>query len=622
MKFFIPLPTNRASTEKSKRKDASPARLGYRVICVVWSLALNLLLCAAVPASAAPPNLLKPINDSAAWEFPNFAEAKSTHVVERDTVLITITKPGTADWHIQASQKVSGIQEGHRYLLTVRLRANQTQPVLLFLTTTADFRHDVGLGVVVTATLDWQTFRQTFTAGNVTGRQCVFQMMLGGGAAGKVRIAEVQLTEIPDGDDAVGAQPSGKPTIAAGRAFRTDGSLDYRFDGSISRPVLENYLARAITESGLLSGQGNVADNIRMLKNISAKFAGRAVGLWGQEAYLPQTLATAKPIVQKVHEADADIILQAAAFEIVTRQVKRLPVSAKVFEEFGLPVEDRTFDYEAMLYKDGHLKNHWATDASVPDMSQRETRMWFFYLSMSYIDVGIEALHFGQVGLMDKNDPNHAHWQDMLTRVRRYAVKNARRHFVLCDAHVPNGGIMIGNQLLFDLHTFPLRIKAVQGKPQEGVLEVGYLDSLYGRSRGGVTPSGWRCEHLPYMVELDNWSASGKEGQYDSPDGNPIWVWGYDEISWFAHQSETNRNEWLRYAWRWVREHDPNGYLQMPGSRTLAAPVRGKNGNLHTYWANTLSRATPTGFNQEGTIKDIWTQDNPKAPAVSKQVSP
>src|SRR5688572_32348193 len=40
------------------------------------------------------------------------------------------------------------------------------------------------------------------------------------------------------------------------------------------------------------------------------------------------------------------------------------------------------------------------------------------FRSASYIDVGIEAIHFGQVGLMDKNDPGHAGWLDMLSRVR------------------------------------------------------------------------------------------------------------------------------------------------------------------------------------------------------------
>jgi hypothetical protein len=100
------------------------------------------------------------------------------------------------------------------------------------------------------------------------------------------------------------------------------------------------------------------------------------------------------------------------------------------------------------------------------------------------------------------------------------------------------------------------------------------------------------------MVELDNFGSSGRGGQ--NIGGH--WIWGYDEISWFANQTEQYRNEWLRYAWKWVREHDSNGFLEMPGSRCLASPANGRR----WYHANTRSQAVPDGFNQEETIKEIW----------------
>src|SRR5258708_30959840 len=61
---------------------------------------------------------------------------------------------------------------------------------------------------------------------------------------------------------------------------------DYKFDKTISREVLENYLSRSITMEGLLNGRGDLDDNIRMLKNIDAKFVGRSLCLWGHEADL------------------------------------------------------------------------------------------------------------------------------------------------------------------------------------------------------------------------------------------------------------------------------------------------------------------------------------------------
>lgn len=376
---------------------------------------------------------------------------------------------------------------------------------------------------------------------------------------------------------------------------------DYTFRGGITRPVLENYLARSVTFSEFLHGKGNVDDNLRFLTNTGAKLVGRAIYRWGGEGELPALLERARPIAATAHQADPDLILQAACFEIVTTQVEKLRVPEWLFREFGLPSETRNFRYAEMLYPEGRRHNHWSRGASVPDMACVETRMWFLFLAAAYIDLGVEAIHFGQVEIMDDRDPDHRHWRDLLDRVRAYARQHARRQWVLTDAHVPSGGIVHDGHLMFDLHSFPLRIEEVEAEPQKGVLKVGYLDSLFGRSKGGLTPSGWTCASLPYIVELDNFEASGREGQ--NIGGH--WIWGYDEISWFARQPEPYRNEWLRYAWNWIRQQDPNGWLQMPGSRTLVAPADGK----HWYWANTRSTAVPDGFSQEETIRSIWAAD-------------
>jgi hypothetical protein len=62
-------------------------------------------------------------------------------------------------------------------------------------------------------------------------------------------------------------------------------------------------------------------------------------------------------------------------------------------------------------------------------------------------------------------------------------------------------------------NSFPLRIEEVPNRPQEGVLHVGFVDSIDGRSRGGIAPSGWRCDHLSYLAEVDNWGVSDRPGQ-------------------------------------------------------------------------------------------------------------
>ena len=376
----------------------------------------------------------------------------------------------------------------------------------------------------------------------------------------------------------------------------------YDFDGDISQEVLENYLARSITMMDLLSGVGHVEDNIRMLLHMGAKFAGRSLYVWGRESRVPEMLPRAKQIAAQIHAQDPEMVLQAGIYEIITTDVNKIGIPTWAFEAFGLPPEDRHFRYEAMLYPSARGRDHWSKGASIPDMSQLETRLWFFYAAASYINVGIEAIHFGQVEIMDGNDPEHVYWLDMLKRVRQYASQHARRHLVLCDAHVPSGGIVHDGKLMFDLHSFPLRIEEVADAPWQGVLKVGYLDSIFERSKGGITPSGWECTSLPYMVELDNFGSSGREGQ--NIGGH--WIWGYDEICWFAHLPQEFRNAWLRYAWQWIREHDPSGFLEMPGSRCLASPVE----ELHWYHANTPSENTPQGFGQEETIREIWADDS------------
>jgi len=380
---------------------------------------------------------------------------------------------------------------------------------------------------------------------------------------------------------------------------------DYRFDGGMSEEVLRSYLSRSMTTMYLLTSHGDFEDNLRMLTSCGVKFAGRSVYQWGREeggaAALAKKLELAKAKAARIHGADPELILQACIFEIVARDVNELPVPAWAFAELGLPIETRNFRYEEMTYPGGRGSNQWGQATSVPDVSRSETKLWFYFLARSYIDTGCEAIHYGQAELMNGNDPMLDHWADVLSQARRYAAKHARRHFILCDAHVPLGGLVRNDRLLLDFHSFPLRIEELPDKPKQAQLRAGYTDALYGRSRGGITPSGWRCGHLPYLVEFDNYGRSRHPGE--SGQGR-FWVWGWDEITWFAQQPENVRNDWLRYAWNWVREHDPDGYLQMPGMRVISGAADGKR----WYDVNQPGAATPNGFGQEQTIRALWSR--------------
>ncbi len=383
---------------------------------------------------------------------------------------------------------------------------------------------------------------------------------------------------------------------------------EYQFQDRISKEVLENYLSRSTTYCDLLNPKelenlgSSLDESLRYLTRTGAKFIGRSIYMWGRESQLNSLLEQGKLAAEKVHQADPDIVLQACAFEIATDEVNTLAIPEWVFEEFKIPAEKRNFNLDSIRYPPGQYRDNWGRDSLIiPDISRRETQMWFFYLIASYIDIGVEAVHFGQVEIMNKRDPENNSWYEVLGRVRNYARTHARRGFVICDGHVPSGGIVNDGKLLFDFHSFPLRIEELDNGGQQGYLRVGHVDSIYKRSKGGMTSSGWSCQSLPYLVEFDNFGRSGHEGEIYGEH----WIWGYDEIGWFARQPKEYREMWLHYAWHWLKVNDPAGHLQMPGSRILHSPVEGKK----WYWANNPSDAVPAGFGEEDIIKAIWESD-------------
>jgi hypothetical protein len=197
----------------------------------------------------------------------------------------------------------------------------------------------------------------------------------------------------------------------------------FKFDTTISREVLENYLSRSVTMEGLLNGRGDLKDNIRMLKGEGAKYIGRALCLWGAEKDFVNNVERARKQIPEVLAADPEMVLEACVFEIVGQRVNQVAVPDWVFAAFGLPVTNRNFVYEDMIYPQGQRRS--MGQGQVPDESRLETRMWFYYQAASYIDIGCEGIHFGQVEIMNRNDPDNARWAELLGMVRRYATSHA-----------------------------------------------------------------------------------------------------------------------------------------------------------------------------------------------------
>src|SRR6266481_2342561 len=90
----------------------------------------------------------------------------------------------------------------------------------------------------------------------------------------------------------------------------------FKFDTTISREVLENYLSRSVSMEGLLNGRGaDFKDSVRMLKGEGAKYIGRALCLWGAERNFLSNIERALKLVPEVLAADPDMVRQGCVFE-------------------------------------------------------------------------------------------------------------------------------------------------------------------------------------------------------------------------------------------------------------------------------------------------------------------
>ncbi|MCQ6559348.1 pullulanase X25 domain-containing protein [Paenibacillus mendelii] len=378
------------------------------------------------------------------------------------------------------------------------------------------------------------------------------------------------------------------------------------FNGTISRDALESYLCRAVTAAGLVNSD-TLDDDLRMIRNIGAKFLGRASGVWDLEPNDDVHFQNSRALAERVHDVDPDIILQTCIFEAVFIGVEDIEVPAWVFKAFQLPVEHRTFCYTDMLFETKPQGFVWDENGGIPNINKQETQLWFFYRAARYIDAGFEAIHMGQIHLYSADDIGFKKTIALFQKIRDYARDHARRGIVLLDAHTH--GVNINGRLLFDFHSMPYSRMPILDKPGDKLALV-----QEGFSEGGITPSGWSCDALPMLMELDNWGGKFFSESDCIPNERRAWMewWGYDQIAWFASQDEESRDQFLEYAFKWTAVSNVHAYLQMPirrglGSCQVSMPARGEGkASSNCYQANHASDGCPLGFGQEETIKLLW----------------
>lgn len=414
------------------------------------------------------------------------------------------------------------------------------------------------------------------------------------------------------GDDPASSDPSDSAPDSSEPTTPEPVENDCFFDGSVTHDVLCRYLSRAVHLTGDV-GNINQTDHIsKFILNTGAKYICRAACCWSPSAEDYKTYPAQKELIDRVHAQDPDVVFEACIFECIGPGVNAIPIPAYVFEAFDLPVEERNFSFDAMKFTSGRFKDQWGPGTTVPDITRKETQMFLYYRACAYIDNGYEALHMGQVHLIGANDTGWRCWTDLLSRIREYATEHARRHFVFINAHT-HGITGADGVLLFDFHMYPSRPVTdtsqsahapTDDNPQKAYLQVGYSDSIYGKSIGGVTPSGWECESLPYLVELDNFGDN--ESQLFQPIADGLRVWGMDEITWFANQPDEYRAAFLRYAYYWMQYYaGGEGFFAMPGQRLARIYDADKTIQGWAYFGFDKNNFIQ-GNHDEPVIKRIW----------------
>ena len=106
---------------------------------------------------------------------------------------------------------------------------------------------------------------------------------------------------------------------------------EYRFDGSISLEVLNNYLDRAVTYTGHFmptlysdTDQKNIDEAIRFITNVGAKYIQRAGGEWHPSVVPLNNFDTIKANISSAHEIDPDIIFESCILKLSEWNLKNV----------------------------------------------------------------------------------------------------------------------------------------------------------------------------------------------------------------------------------------------------------------------------------------------------------
>lgn len=299
---------------------------------------------------------------------------------------------------------------------------------------------------------------------------------------------------------------------------------------------------------------------INSLADANIQFFSRVVSPWFLESeFAPGggLFLAAEQVVRDINAAydcrgQRRPIIQAGIFEGVAEGVQSVPISDELLidaltrglitqAEYDLvyPRSPRNFIranmFRQVIGGDGELKDKY-------DLTQLETRLWFFYLGTTYIEMGYTAIHMGIYWEYAQFDDGYE-VLDQITSIFRdiAAEKNPPESFVLLNGEAPGPGTDNGEsaivggsdppQFIFDFEDRAMRIRELtnengstgdndcnnlltneelnmfENTPCENQEMPGFIDPCvvfgFGGDVSGLSPSGCWLDEMPYYVRMD-----------------------------------------------------------------------------------------------------------------------
>jgi WD40-like Beta Propeller Repeat len=322
-----------------------------------------------------------------------------------------------------------------------------------------------------------------------------------------------------------------------------------------------------------------------------------------------------------------------------------------------ITVNSSHFDYRLM--QSGPESADW-TPGNNMDITFPEVQMWYYWLAVQYIEAGCEMIHFGDLFQAIKSDSHNKILWWLMSLIRSYAAAHARRGMVLLSTHVnvdptaiyktntldawyydPEPSNILPNwerQLIFDIHALGIYYRRNPSRACEGCYDLsGYGTAilptytaagfgLLSRGLGGKSPQGWYCARNPVMLRFDQGDNADDAGCSCGVVAADYWLpdaWGFDNESWFAWNSESERQKILLYTYYIIKCLDPFAHFS-PGARLILHKAPAPNyicyteqDTIQAMWDGVYAEGSGWvlhNFNVENTAK------NDDAPAVSSLV--